>query len=97
LSSEWGGEQRSTHLDGQQVVGEEGSDAFAESMSTLVPYTKMAKGTKWTVATYSKMFKGTRLTKLAPKTRGTIIKKANKPHNLIMNVVDGAELLQPHE
>jgi hypothetical protein len=66
-----------THLDNQQVIGDEGSEAFVTTATTLLPYTKVGKVQKLTAPQFSLLFKGN-LSKFSPKTRGKINKGINE-------------------
>jgi len=73
--------QRS-HLDGQPVVGEEGTEALIGVLSDRIPISRLAKKMKYVkklnAAKYSKTFKGTPLAGMKPKLRGGLNRAINK-------------------
>ena len=80
-----------THIDGQEVIGEQGAEAFVTSSVTLIPYTKLSKVQKMTAPQFSKLFKGN-FSRLQPKTRGAINKQINKqiiekPHRAAIKAI----------
>ena len=69
-----------THLDGQETIGDDRVEAFINTESNLLPVSRLYKLSgiaKLTAPRFSQIFKGT-LARLAPKTRGWIIKNYNK-------------------
>jgi RHS repeat-associated protein len=86
-----------THIDGQEVIGEQGAEAFVSSAATLIPYTKLGKVSKMTAPQFSRLFKGT-LSRLQPKTRGFINRQINKqviekPHRAAIKGTGAASTL----
>ena len=82
--------RKATHLDGQQVVGDEGVEAFMNTASNALPYSRLSKIPKVTAPQFSAYFKGS-LAKLPPKVRGWIIKLYNlriieKTHGTVLTV-----------
>ncbi len=87
--------RKPTHIDGQEVIGNEGSDAIVNTLSNSIGFTKLAKVPQVTAPQFSSYFKGT-LSKLAPKTRGWIIRNynkyiLNKAHGRTLSTVKAAE------
>ena len=78
---------RKSHIDGTPVTIDEAVDGFVSLPETFIPYSKLMKGSKMTMAGFNTAFKGTYVAKLSPKTKGFILQKIiNQPIERMSNI-----------
>ncbi len=89
----WG----STHLNGGDVSGQDGADAFVSTATNAISFVKLSNISKLSAPQFSALFKGTFVARLAPKTRGFLNNFLNrqtaKVHNTVLTGTTAIEVV----